>query len=102
MDLSTDLMIFGKQIAPTLSITKRFVGEELTDNITLQYNIQMKKILPEYGVDVIEIPRASVQNGDIISATVVRKLFLDRRWDLITDYVTNKSKDFLINIREKF
>ena len=57
VDSSEDVEIFGKEIAPTLGITVRFVGEEPTDNVTRQYNETMKEILPRYGVEFCEIPR---------------------------------------------
>lgn len=40
----------------------------------------MEKILPEYGVEVIEIPRTSLDN-EIISASKVRALLKERKFE---------------------
>lgn len=66
-----DLELFAKQIAPELHITKRFVGTEPTCTVTRMYNIEMKRILPKYGIQVYETERKTV--GKIpISASNVR------------------------------
>ena len=64
-----DLTLFGEKIAPALSITRRFVGEEPFSPTTAQYNRRMKELLPHYGISVTEIPRLQS-----ISATTVRAL----------------------------
>lgn len=64
-----DLTLFGEKIAPVLSITRRFVGEEPFSPTTAQYNRRMKELLPHYGICVTEIPRLQE-----ISATTVRRL----------------------------
>lgn len=63
-----DLALFAKRIAPALGITKRFVGTEPFCEVTNAYNEQMKRVLPESGIEVIEIPRK-----DAISASEVRR-----------------------------
>lgn len=73
IDASNDLEIFSKFIAPKLGIGTRFVGNEPFCAITNQYNQQMERILPEYGVKVVVLDR--VKSGDIaISASRVRGL----------------------------
>ena len=57
VDSSEDVEIFAREIAPTLGITIRFVGEEPEDTVTKQYNENMKRILPQYNIEVCEIPR---------------------------------------------
>lgn len=74
VDTSLDVVIFAKEIAPCLHITKRFVGEEPFDKVTKQYNEAMKRILPEYGIELIEIPRCK-EDGEEISASKVRSLY---------------------------
>lgn len=77
-----DITLFAEQIAPRLNITYRFVGEELQDAVTNEYNQAMKRILPQKGINVVEIPRKENDNG-IISATLVRKCLEDgNRQDL--------------------
>lgn len=67
-----DITLFAEQIAPRLNITYRFVGEEPQDKVTNEYNQAMKRILPEKGINFIEIPRKENKEG-IISASRVRK-----------------------------
>jgi cytidyltransferase-like protein len=70
-----DITLFAETIAPKLHITYRFVGEEREDEVTAAYNLAMKKILPEHGVQLVEIPRKKVEDGNdtAISASLVRK-----------------------------
>jgi citrate lyase synthetase len=70
-----DITLFAEAIAPKLHITYRFVGEEREDEVTAVYNLAMKKILPEHGIQLVEIPRKKVEDGNdtAISASLVRK-----------------------------
>jgi len=67
-----DILIFCKCFAPSLGVSKRFVGTEPYDEVTRAYNESMKKILPEYGINLIEIERLCDANGKPISASSVR------------------------------
>lgn len=73
-DMSSDVEIFGSKIAPALNIIKRFAGEEPFDVVTAKYNETMKEILPQYGVEFVEIPRATTNDNVVINATLVRKM----------------------------
>lgn len=73
IDTTKDLTVFAKYIAEPLGITVRFAGKEPFCNVTRQYNENMKQILPQYGIDFVEIPRVQSQ-GREISATYVREL----------------------------
>ena len=72
-EMDYDVHIFGEVVAKELGIQHRFIGEEPYDIVTKKYNETMKKILPQYGIKVTEIPRIENENGDTISATKVRK-----------------------------
>lgn len=73
--LDEDLRIFAQYIAPVLGIQYRFVGEEPVDYVTNQYNIAMKRILPDIaGIQVVEIPRLRI-GGEVISATTIREYY---------------------------
>ncbi|MBR3723338.1 MAG: adenylyltransferase/cytidyltransferase family protein [Selenomonadaceae bacterium] len=74
IDTSKDVILFAKEIAPCLNISIRFAGEEPTDKITRQYNEDMAKILPMYGIEFMEIKRKITDEGEVISASMVRKL----------------------------
>ena len=73
IDPSRDVLLFAREIAPTLGITVRFAGEEPLDAVTRQYNASMRKLLPQYGINFVEIPRLNVEN-EPISASRVREL----------------------------
>ena len=90
LDATTDLQIFCQCIAPRLGITERFVGEEPTDKVTRQYNEEMKRMLPYYGMKLTEIPRMKLteiprmkQEGEHISASSVRKLAGEGNWEAV-------------------
>ncbi|MBD5116009.1 MAG: adenylyltransferase/cytidyltransferase family protein [Ruminococcaceae bacterium] len=94
IDTSLDVETFGSQIAPCLDISVRFVGEEPLDPITAQYNQSMKEILPKYGVELREIPRKEI-NGEVISASRVRKCLDENNWDEIKKLVPETTYLFL-------
>lgn len=94
IDASLDVKLFGNGIAPAFNIEKRFVGEEPIDNVTRQYNEEMKKRLPAYGVELIEIPRKT--SGDtIISASLVRRYLKEGQMDLIRSLVPDSTWEYL-------
>lgn len=91
-----DLKIFGEYIAPALGINKRFVGEEPYCEVTKTYNDTMKEILPDYGIELVEIPRYSIGEA-AISASMVRKLLKYKEFDRIRELVPKSTYDFLIS-----
>ncbi len=72
-NMEYDITIFAEKIAPRLNIKYRFVGEELSDAVTRQYNETMKSLLPKYDIEYVEIPRKTC-NDEVISASRVREL----------------------------
>ena len=77
-----DIELFRKRIAPALNITKRFVGEEPFSPTTRAYNERMKELLPECGIELIEIPRLQS-----ISASRVRALIREGKPEETRDLV---------------
>lgn len=71
--ISLDLDLFSKHIAPALNIKKRFIGTEPKDVLTNRYNYLIKSILPEKCIEVIEVDRLQNESNVIISATTVRE-----------------------------
>ena len=69
------------------------------DNITRQYNEYMKRMLPEYGIEVIEIPRKEI-GKQVISASRVRKLLLEENWKEIKKIVPKTTYQYLWTERE--
>lgn len=82
-----DIYIFGEIVAAELGIKFRFVGEEPFDRVTRKYNETMKRILPDFGVEVIEFPRALAdEKGGIISASLVRRAIQEKDMDTIEKF----------------
>ena len=79
--ITLDLDIYRRRIAPALGATVRFFGSEPTDPLTRRYNELMHQQLGEDHVH--EIQRTQ-QDGSPISASRVRKAMLEGRlWDAI-------------------
>lgn len=89
-----DITTFAEKIAPQLGIQYRFVGEEPEDEVTNQYNVAMKKILPKYGIELVEIPRKAL-NANPISASSVRKCIEEGNTDQLTELIPVSTKRFL-------
>lgn len=96
IDPSGDIHIFGKYIAKEFNISIRFAGEEPFDNITRQYNNSMRTVLPNYGIQFIEIPRKK-EGKDPISASRVRRLMQNQNFTEIKDLVPPSTFEFLQN-----
>ena len=95
IDTSFDLGIFGKYVAPVLGITKRFAGEEPYDGVTRQYNRDMQRILPQYGIEFICIERKQIENGRFISASEVRKLWQEGNKEEVRKRVPDSTYHYL-------
>ena len=94
VDASYDINIYGAFVCPKMGITMRFVGEEPFDTVTNQYNTYMKRLLPQYGVEVIEIPRL-LKNNKVISATEVRMLVNEKKYDEVRMLVPQTTYDII-------
>lgn len=69
-----DLAVFTRWFVPYFGITHRFAGTEPNCAVTAGYNRAMAEILPEAGVQFVEIPRKLDLVLDIpVSASTVRK-----------------------------
>lgn len=96
VDVSKDLFLFVQYIAPCLKLEKRFAGEEPFDLVTRQYNDGMRDILPQFGMEFVEIPRKKA-GGEVISATKVRKYLKDGNWKALRQLVPESTYRFLAN-----
>ncbi|MDO5760964.1 MAG: [citrate (pro-3S)-lyase] ligase, partial [Bacteroidota bacterium] len=74
--ISLDLDLFVKHIAPCLNIKKRFAGSEPSDTLTKEYNKLMSKILPSNNIEFVEIERKENEFG-FISASKLRNYLKD-------------------------
>lgn len=94
VDTEKDVAFFTNYITLPLNIKTRFVGEEPLDAVTRQYNEQIKKMFPYYGLKVEEIPRIK-KDDTIISASLVRKWYKNQEWNNIETIVPKNTYDFL-------
>ncbi|RPJ70134.1 MAG: citrate lyase ligase [Acidobacteria bacterium] len=72
LQMEVDARAFGRHIAPAAGITRRFVGHEPYCETTAAYNQVMAAVLPEYGLELVEIERVKDAEGAFVSATRVR------------------------------
>lgn len=70
---TADIEIFTKYFVPRFLINRRYVGTEPLSQMTNQYNETLKELLPQKGIELIEIPRLETKDGPI-SASRVREL----------------------------
>lgn len=94
-----DITLFAEKIAPALRITHRFMGEEPEDPVTNTYNQAMKRILPAYGIQVVEIPRKK-DKQTVISASLVRKCLEENNLSQLDTLVPESTKKTLFQINE--
>lgn len=94
-DMDYDVRIFGEVVAKELGISVRFVGEEPFDKVTRKYNETMKSILPEYGIEVVEIPRVTADGGQTISASAVRKALQEGDRELVESMLPESTIEYL-------
>ena len=95
-----DVRIFANYIVPILGIRKRYVGTEYFCKTTEAYNQAMKNILPNDGVEIIEVTRKA--NGldadnspNFISASKVRDAIKSDKLDEVLDFLPESTREFL-------
>jgi len=92
-----DVDIFGRHIAPAVGATMRFIGEEPYSEVTAIYNGVMKKWLPSYGIEVVEIPRLADRGGAAVSASTVRRFIREGNLEKARDIVPPSTWNYLIS-----
>lgn len=91
-----DAVLFKTQIAPYFQINRRYLGEEPLSRITEIYNQTLEQVLePEIKVRII--PRKTTRDGDIISASRVRRAYLNNELDKVQEYIPKTTLQFLEN-----
>lgn len=93
-----DLRIFCEVIADCMGISCRFAGEEPTDLVTRKYNETMKYILPQYGMEFIEIPRLKLKDAEYISASKVRCFLKQEDWKSASAFLPDTTISYLKNM----
>lgn len=99
-----DIGIFRKYICPVLGIKRRYVGTENYCSTTKAYNEAMKKLLPEKGIELIEIERVK---GDVngseqfISASKIRESIKNNELEKFIAFIPEVTKNFLLSVEAK-
>lgn len=93
-----DVRLFGEKIAPSLGITHRFVGTEPVCPVTAQYNQTLLQLLPQYGIEPVQLPRQEA-NGQPISASHVRELIKEGGYEALNDLLPPSTLEFLHAIK---
>jgi len=75
LQMEVDARLFGRHLAPAAGVTRRFVGHEPYCETTAAYNRVMAAVLPEYGVELVEVEREKDAEGVFVSATRVRAAY---------------------------
>lgn len=89
-----DTAIFIK-IAQALGITKRYVGQEPTSQVTAIYNDIMAQELEKVGLEFGIIPRKTISNQtEPISASTVRTVIKEGNWNLLEQLVPKTTLDY--------
>ncbi|WP_032120443.1 [citrate (pro-3S)-lyase] ligase [Clostridium amazonitimonense] len=91
---SIDAGIFAMYFCKMLNINERFVGEEPYCKVTNAYNEALLEELKNFGIKLSIVPRKAI-DGDVISASKVRKLIKDNDIKNIKGLVPKETFDFL-------
>ena len=86
IQMELDLALFASRIAPFFGISRRFFGTEPFCAVTCSYNEAMKRLLPVYGIDAVEVARKETSDG-VISASRVRELLKGNNLSPLDKYV---------------
>ncbi|MFZ7102461.1 MAG: [citrate (pro-3S)-lyase] ligase [Peptococcaceae bacterium] len=93
---SVDSELFAKYIAPVLNIKSRYAGTEPYNQEKNIYQEILKERLPEHGISVVEIERATIKDMPI-SASLVRKLIREDNFPEVAEYVPQTTYQFLLS-----
>ncbi len=94
-----DTQIFAEAIAKRLGITRRFLGDERHNPKMQFFNELMKEMLPDYGIEVIETPRAQA-GGRSISASLSREAAAKGDLETLLANVPKTTLKFLLGAEE--
>ncbi len=97
VSIRLDLNIFKEYFVRIFNINVRYVGSEPNSVLTNKYNDEMKKILK----DVVIVNRVC-SDGEVISATTVRKLLLDNDYGKVKELLPKYSYEVVLEKYTKF
>ncbi len=92
---TVDTLIFAEIIAKRLGITYRFLGDEKHNPKMQYFNELVKEILPQYGIRVVELPRAQA-GGRPISASYARSVAAAGDMETLLQNIPETTLPFII------
>jgi [citrate (pro-3S)-lyase] ligase len=90
-----DVTLFADLFVPELGISVRFVGTEPYCPVTGAYNEAMQEVLPPRGIALEVVPRLQLESGEVVSASTVRSMLRNNRWDVVRMMVPDCTWDYL-------
>jgi [citrate (pro-3S)-lyase] ligase len=96
IQMELDVTLFASQIAPFFRVTRRFAGTEPCCRLTSSYNDTMKRILPLYGIELIEVERRQAPGG-VISASTVRAMLAAEDLEHLKEYLPQTTLAYLMS-----
>lgn len=88
-----DAQIFKEKIAPVLDIRVRYVGDEPYSKVTEVYNQAMQEVFGKE-LNLVILPRKAIE-GDIVSATKVRKALSEHDEKLLLEFLPATTYNYL-------
>ncbi|MEQ9763925.1 [citrate (pro-3S)-lyase] ligase [Streptococcus sp. ZJ151] len=90
--LDTEIFL---NIAKQLGITKRYVGEEPSSQVTAIYNDTMAQQLKQHQIELVVVPRKMTSNQEqFISASTARLAIKEDNWQLLETLVPKTTLDY--------
>lgn len=105
VQMEIDVELFGRHLAPFFGIRKRFIGTEPYCRTTRLYSETMRRLLPAFGIETVQLERRTVE-GEAISAYRVREALRREAYETVRRLVPGTTLDYLLSqpaapIREK-
>lgn len=96
IQMEVDLSLFGRHLAPFFHIRRRFIGTEPYCRTTRLYNAAMKRILPRYGVETVQLERRREGEG-VVSAFRVREAIRKEAYETVRRLVPPSTLRFILS-----
>jgi [citrate (pro-3S)-lyase] ligase len=94
VQMEIDLMLFGRHIAPCFHIDRRFIGTEPYCRTTRRYGETMRRLLPDYGIEMVQVERLQA-GAEAVSAWRVREALRREAYEELRRLVPPSTLDFL-------
>ena len=101
-----DVRIFCEFFAAELEISRRYAGTEPLCAVTAAYNEVMRHILPQYGIQFVELPRKKCGEA-VVSASYVRRCMVEEKYEEIQKLVPRETYEYIVSeegraLRQKY